>query len=138
MPDRSGAGKLAPFLQMKIKYTGTPGENHQVIHMYGVDFPLGKLVPVTDPFAIRKLTKHPHFASQSEPSDEIEDAKIKHEFEAVANVVLQPVEELHVAEALAEGENNGNDHGSVAEDSAKAEGAGQQRTRGRGRPRKGA
>ena len=109
---------------MKIKYIGTPGEDHQSIHMYGVDFPLGKLVPVTDLLAIRKLSNHPHFAAQPEQSDVAEDAQIKREFETVANTVLAPVEEQHVAQA--EGEKNGNVDGPVPSSAAEVEGAGGQ------------
>jgi hypothetical protein len=121
---------------MKIKYIGTPGEDHQSIHMYGTDFPLGKFVAVTDSLALRKLSNHPHFESHPEPSDVVEDAKIKNEFVAVASAALAPVEEQHVAAVLAEGENHGNADGPVSASAAEAEGAGVQRARGRGRPRK--
>lgn len=121
---------------MKIKYIGTPGEEHQTIHMYGTDFPVGKFVPVTGSLAIRKLSNHPHFVSQADPSNLVEDAKIKNEFVAVANVALAPVEEQHVAAVLAEGENHGDADRPVDPSAAKAEGAGSQRTGRRGRPPK--
>ena len=51
---------------MLIKFIGVPGEEHDTIHMYGQDFPLGKPVEVTDPEAVKRLSRHPHFAHKPE------------------------------------------------------------------------
>lgn len=51
---------------MQVKYNGTPGEDLDRITMYGYEMPRGKFVEVTDPFAARKLSKHPHFTAKGE------------------------------------------------------------------------
>ena len=128
---------------MKIKYTGTPGEQHDGLMMYGQYFPLWKAVTVSDPLAIRKLSAHPHFDAKAEPADEVEDAQVKREFEAVTNAALVPVEEAHVAEAetiaaLTDEEKYGSDPEPVGDsDASEAASDRGERKRGPGRPRKG-
>lgn len=84
---------------MKATFIGVPGEQHDSIYMYGQVFPLGKAVHVDNPLGQRKLSKHPHFTSTEEASDEVEDVQIKREFSGAAEAVLAPIEEEHQAKA---------------------------------------
>lgn len=87
---------------MKIKYTGTPGEDHSSINMYGIDFPRGKWVDVVNTFAKTKLSRHPHFESQ--PETDVHDATIKREFDVAMGGALQSAEEALVADRVAQEE----------------------------------
>lgn len=55
-----------PIHMMQVKYNGTPGEEIDRVNMYGYDMPKGKFVEITDAFAARKLSKHPHFTAKGE------------------------------------------------------------------------
>lgn len=45
---------------MKFKFIGVPGEKHEALSMYGVNFPLGEAVEIEGKGA-EKLKSHPHF-----------------------------------------------------------------------------
>lgn len=125
---------------MQIKYTGTPGEDLEQITMYGVDFPKGKFVEVTDHFSVRKLSRHPHF----EHKGDVEDVVDKREEQALQLLAAVAVDEVKAAQAqedatvaaLTDKEKYGNDQGPSDSSFAEDQSAGGERKSQRGRPRK--
>lgn len=126
---------------MQIKYTGTPGEPIEQITMYGTTFPKGKFVEVTDHFAVRKLSKHPHF----EHKGEVEDVVDKREEQALQLLTAVAVDEVKAQQAaedatiaaLSDEEKYGNDQGLGDSSAGEDQGVGGERKPQRGRPRKG-
>jgi len=130
---------------MQIKYTGTPGESHGSIYMYGLVMPLGKYVEVADHLAVRKLSNHPHFHVKVEEITDVESKQQEQELQALTAAAVETIEQHTAAgaqaatiAALTEEEKYGNAHGSGAQSAAEAQGTGSGRGAKRGRPRKGA
>jgi hypothetical protein len=85
-------------MNMKATFKGVPGEDHQSVHMYGQDFPLGKAVEINSVQGRNKLANHPHFEVSGAPDDPVEDAKIKREFAGATEAALDPIAEAKAAE----------------------------------------
>lgn len=58
---------------MKAKFIGVPGERHDSLTMYGLEFPLDKAVDVSHLSATlqRKLSNHPHFKTDKPVAEDI-------------------------------------------------------------------
>lgn len=52
---------------MQFIFKGVPGESHDSLNMYGVEFPLGVPVNIDGEKAASKLANHPHFYSVTKP-----------------------------------------------------------------------
>jgi len=78
---------------MQAKFIGVPGEDIDPIEMYGQTFYKGEWTDVPAGLATRKLQDHPHFESKFDKSEIAEDAKVKGEFEKLADAQLARAEE---------------------------------------------
>lgn len=54
---------------MKFTFNG----EEAVTHIYGLTFPKGEAVEVTDPFVMRKLSNHPQFVGEGDLDDGSDD-----------------------------------------------------------------
>jgi len=130
---------------MKATFIGVPGEDHESLLMYGQVFPKGKSITVQGKQAKSKLANHPHFKTEAEASDDVEDAQIKQEFAVAADAVLAPIEANKAEEAetiarLTDEDKYGNADAAGTGDAnpAQAAGSGSSGNSGRGRRRTGA
>ncbi len=53
---------------MQFVFLGVPGESHESLTMYGVNFERGVPAEVADSKHAAKLMNHPHFAAVAEPA----------------------------------------------------------------------
>lgn len=100
---------------MKFRYTGTPGENLDEITMYDTHFPRGKWVDVHSPFAVRKLSGHPHFESKG---GDVTDVEVKAQGEELQRLTAAALEPLEAEKALKD-----NPHGDDARSTGNASSA---------------
>lgn len=119
---------------MLVKFIGVPGEEHEAISMYGYHFPKGEAVDVTDPEAIRRLARHPHFAHKPDKPTPAADAAQLAELQTLTAAAVEPIEqakaeEQQIAEAHSTAPTEEKAHGNT-EPARNAGPAGARRRRG--------